>query len=111
MPDIHSVFAETRMVYRIIELEKRSREQEIRINELERKVKKQERLNIDIIEVDKYIMEKVNKIKRKQGKISKHMGGLTVFTIGKYKSIVQCLGKKDKEIEALTVQIKNLKLN
>ena len=92
MPVIHSVFAETRLAnYRVRKKIQRTRN---RINELEKKVKKQERLNIDMIEVDKYIIEKVNKIKRKQCKISKHMGGLTAFTVGKYKSIDGVWGKR-----------------
>ena len=90
IPDIHSVFAESRLVYRIIELENR--------------LKEQEELNKKISNFNNYIVNNVLIIDRKQRRIGKHVGGLTTFTIGRIKNLEQRLGEREEEMEVLTVK-------
>ena len=81
------MFVESRLVYRIIELEN--------------SLKEQKALNKKVFEAKNYIMNQVLRIDRKQRSIGKHVGGLTAFTIGKYTNLEQRLGERKKEIEAL----------
>ena len=97
IPEAHPVFAESRLVYRMIELEST--------------LKEQQALYKRIVSCNNYIASKVLKIERKQRKIGKHLGKLTTFTIRKYKNLETRLEERERAIENITLKLRNLNIN